>query len=60
MKQKTKVGRPTSDTAPVNVRLPAEMLRAIDDWRRKEPDLPTRPEAIRRLLAVFIHEGEIK
>jgi hypothetical protein len=60
MKQKTKVGRPKSDTAPVNLRLPSEMLRAIDNWRRNEPDLPTRPEAIRRLLAVLIHEGEIK
>jgi metal-responsive CopG/Arc/MetJ family transcriptional regulator len=27
-----------------------ERLEAIDEWRRQEPDLPTRSEAIRRLL----------
>jgi hypothetical protein len=25
-------------------------LRAIDEWRRKQPDLPSRSEAIRRLI----------
>jgi len=25
------------------------MLADIDDWRRKQPDLPTRATAIRRL-----------
>jgi hypothetical protein len=24
---------------------------AIDDWRREQPDIPTRNESIRRLLA---------
>jgi hypothetical protein len=27
-----------------------EALTAIDDWRRKQNDLPGRPEAIRRLV----------
>jgi len=26
------------------------LLRAIDDWRRKQEDLPPRTEAIRRLI----------
>jgi hypothetical protein len=26
------------------------MRAALDDWRRKQPDIPTRSEAIRRLL----------
>jgi metal-responsive CopG/Arc/MetJ family transcriptional regulator len=26
------------------------LLRSIDDWRRKQPDLPSRSEAIRRLI----------
>jgi metal-responsive CopG/Arc/MetJ family transcriptional regulator len=34
----------------VGVRLHAEILRAIDDYRRTQPDLPSRPEAIRRLI----------
>jgi hypothetical protein len=27
-----------------------ERLEAIDEWRRREPDLPSRSEAIRRLI----------
>lgn len=25
-------------------------IKAVDDWRRKQPDLPNRSEAIRRLV----------
>jgi hypothetical protein len=32
------------------MRVSEEFLRAIDDWRRKQPDLPARAEAIRRLV----------
>jgi hypothetical protein len=35
---------------PVLVRLSPEQIRRLDDWRRAQPDLPTRPEAIRRLM----------
>jgi hypothetical protein len=27
-----------------------ELLRRIDEWRRLQPDLPSRAEAVRRLL----------
>jgi hypothetical protein len=27
-----------------------DALQTIDDWRRKQDDLPGRPEAIRRLV----------
>jgi hypothetical protein len=27
-----------------------DAIETIDNWRRKEPDLPGRPEAIRRLV----------
>lgn len=47
----SKTGRPRTDTEQVTVRLPRDMLDRLDDWRRAQPDLPTRPEAIRRLLA---------
>jgi hypothetical protein len=33
-----------------NMRLPAAMLRRVDEWRRRAPDLPTRGEAVRRLI----------
>jgi len=32
------------------MRVSEDFLRAIDDWRRKQPDLPSRAEAIRRLV----------
>jgi hypothetical protein len=35
----------------VGVRLQAEDLNALDDWRRQQDDLPSRPEAMRRLTA---------
>ena len=43
-------GRPKKDTEPVTLRLSRRMIDALDDLRRVEPDLPTRPEMIRRLL----------
>jgi hypothetical protein len=34
----------------VGVRIQPDMSKALDDWRRKQDDLPGRPEAIRRLV----------
>lgn len=38
----------------VGVRLQPDALTAIDDWRRQQPDLPGRPEAIRRLVELAL------
>ena len=46
----TKSERPKADTKPVLVRLPTPTLQQIDDARRLEDDLPTRPEMIRRMI----------
>jgi hypothetical protein len=35
---------------PVLVRVQPEMAKQLDEWRRKQDDLPGRPEAIRRLV----------
>jgi hypothetical protein len=43
-------GRPPTDSEAVNVRLERERITALDEWRRTQLDLPTRPEAIRRLI----------
>lgn len=42
----------------ITVRLPGELLTAIDDLRRAEPSLPTRAGMIRMLIerAVAAHE----
>jgi hypothetical protein len=36
------------------VRLAPAVLKTIDDWRGKQPDLPDRAEAIRRLVGLSI------
>jgi hypothetical protein len=46
----TKSPRASETGTPVLVRLQAEPLARLDAWRKKQPDLPGRPEAIRRLL----------
>jgi Arc/MetJ-type ribon-helix-helix transcriptional regulator len=39
-----------SSTARLEIRFPVEFLRAVDQWRRKQDDLPNRSEAVRRLV----------
>jgi hypothetical protein len=53
--KKTK-GRPKT-TGPgklVGIRFHDPELSKIDDWRRRHPDLPTRPEAVRLLVEIAL------
>jgi len=34
----------------LQVRADRKFVEILDDWRRKQPDLPSRAEAIRRLV----------
>ncbi len=36
----------------IGVRVDEEFLKLIDAWRKKQDDLPSRPEAIRRLVEI--------
>ncbi len=45
---------PKKDTEALTLRLPRELIEAIDDRRRIEPDLPTRPDMIRRALVPWL------
>jgi hypothetical protein len=48
-----KRGRPPSGLGtPIQVRVKDHLLAAIDGWRREQPDLPNRPEALRRLAEI--------
>jgi hypothetical protein len=38
----------------IGVRVDDEFLKLIDAWRRKQDDVPTRPEAIRRLVEIAL------
>lgn len=52
--QKKKMGRPKTDTKPVMIRMEPELIDDIDAYRRTLEDIPTRPEAMRRILAGFL------
>jgi hypothetical protein len=45
-------GRPAGRThdQQMQMRVSAEFLQTIDDWRSKQPDNPPRAEAIRRMV----------
>lgn len=49
-------GRPKVDTEAVNLRLPRDLIVKLDDFRRGEADLPTRPEAVRRILMIWFRD----
>jgi hypothetical protein len=52
-----KPGRPPVESAPVTVRLTTADIARVDDWRRGEHDLPSRPEGIRRLIELGFRAG---
>jgi Arc/MetJ-type ribon-helix-helix transcriptional regulator len=41
---------PRTDREPITLRLDQHILDAIDTQRRRDPDLPSRPEVIRQIL----------
>jgi hypothetical protein len=41
----------------VQVRLDRERLEQLDDWRRTQADIPTRGEAVRRLMDRAFKDG---
>lgn len=43
--------RPPQTGEMVATRIQPDLLKRIDAWRRGQPDLPSRPEALRRLAA---------
>jgi hypothetical protein len=45
-------------TSPYQMRVKPSWLAKIDEWRRKQPDLPPRAEAIRRLVEKALDEDE--
>lgn len=47
-------------TERFEMRVEATFLAAIDDWRRKQPDLPSRAEAIRRLVEQALKAPETR
>jgi hypothetical protein len=50
--------RATTTGTLVGTRFQATLLEAIDSWRKDQIDLPTRPEAVRRLVELGMTCGE--
>jgi len=50
MAKKVRPPRPVVNTERAQMRFSKEFLQAVDDWRRKQADIPSRTEAIRRLV----------
>ncbi len=50
---KKKIGRPATGIGTlIGLRWHEPALAAIDEWRRQQPELPSRAEAIRRLVEI--------
>lgn len=56
--KKAKKGRPPVDSEGITVRMERSQIARLDDWRRNQSDLPTRPEAVRRLVEKAISSAE--
>lgn len=50
--------RSTSAGTLVGTRFQPALLAAVDEWRKEQPDLPTRPEAVRRLVELGLKQSE--
>ncbi len=42
----------------LNMVVPTKWVKKIDDWRRREPDLPNLSEAIRRLVEMGLESAK--
>ena len=52
-------GRPRSaETKPVMVRMTDDLVDKIDEARKLQSDLPTRPEMMRRMLEDWLARNE--
>jgi metal-responsive CopG/Arc/MetJ family transcriptional regulator len=50
-----KPGRPATGRDPVlTVRLPLRVRSAIETWAKQQKDMPSRSEAIRRLIEIAL------
>jgi len=55
---KNKGGRPRTNATPITVRVPPDLLARLDAAIAAEPDVPSRPEMIRRLVAAGVAATE--
>jgi len=44
--------------AQIHLTIATKMLKRVDEWRAKQPDVPNRSEAIRRLVDIGLSDDE--
>lgn len=49
--------RPNRTGVLVATRVQPDLLKRLDAWRREQEDLPSRPEALRRLAEKALEAG---
>ena len=59
-KSNKKMGRPEGrrQGRPFQMRVNEEWLSLVDEWRRHQPDIPMRSEAIRRMVEIAAKGGK--
>lgn len=50
------MNEPKPKTETFTMRVPRGYFDPVDDWRRVQPDLPSRAEAIRRLVDIGLEK----
>lgn len=51
-----KIGRPRVEGENIMLRLPNNMIDAIDALRKQDPQLPSRQEVVRQALAEYMRK----
>ena len=51
---------PLANDHQIQLRVSADILRKIDQWRKKQVDIISRSEAIRRLIDLGLTAGQSK
>jgi uncharacterized protein len=51
---------PLANDHQIQLRVSVDILRKIDQWRKKQPDIISRSEAIRRLIDLGLTAGQSK
>jgi hypothetical protein len=49
---KTREDLDDGNTERFELRVSPLFTKQVDDWRRRQPDVPTRAEAVRRMVAI--------
>jgi len=58
--ERTKIGELATNSKSVTVRMPTVQLDRLDEWAAEQPDKPTRPEAVRRLVEKALVQAQLE